>query len=203
MRATKIVATLGPASDQRIADLVAAGVDVFRVNFSHGLQAEHRTRVASIRAAAHQARRYVAVLADLQGPKIRVGRFGPPGAIELRLGASFAIDTHLADDAGDVTQVGTSYSDLPNQVDPGDILALGDGLIELEVTSVSGTRVDCVVRHGGELSDNKGINKRGGGLSAPALTNKDREDLRLACELEVIIRIHFGLEVIRVRANLR
>lgn len=185
MRATKIVATLGPASDERIADLVAAGVDVFRVNFSHGTQAEHRTRVASIRSAAQSARRYVAILADLQGPKIRVSRFAGEGHVHLEVGATFAIDTALAADAGDATQVGTSYTRLPAQVEPGDLLALGDGQIELEVTRVAGTRVECLVQHGGELSDNKGINKRGGGLSAPALTDKDRDDLRVACELDV------------------
>lgn len=185
MRATKIVATLGPASDERIADLIAAGVDVFRVNFSHGDHPEHWRRVASIRSAASEARRYVAILADLQGPKIRVGRFGASGHVNLEQGAAFAIDTALGIDAGDTTQVGTSYTDLPAQVEPGDVLALGDGLIELEVTAAEGTRVECVVQQGGELSNNKGINKRGGGLSAPALTDKDRADLRVACELGV------------------
>ncbi len=185
MRATKIVATLGPGSDARIADLVAAGVDVFRVNFSHGTHEEHAARVASIRAAAGEARRYVAILADLQGPKIRVTGFGVLAAVDLEVGASFAIDAGLAADAGSPLEVGTTYPDLTREVEAGDVLALGDGLIELEVRRVAGSRVECVVLHGGELGANKGINKRGGGLSAPALTDKDRADLEFACRLEV------------------
>ncbi len=183
MRATKIVATLGPASDRRIADLVAAGVDVFRVNFSHGTHEEHGARVASIRAAASEARRYVAILADLQGPKIRATGFGALESVELEVGNTFTIDTSLSADGGDATRVGTTYADLPQEVATGDVLALGDGLIELEVRDVRGPRVTCVVLHGGELSANKGINKRGGGLSAPALTDKDRDDLEFACGL--------------------
>ena len=146
---------------------------------------EHAARVASIRAAAGEARRYVAILADLQGPKIRVTGFGVLAAVDLEVGASFAIDAGLAADAGSPLEVGTTYPDLTREVEAGDVLALGDGLIELEVRRVAGSRVECVVLHGGELGANKGINKRGGGLSAPALTDKDRADLEFACRLEV------------------
>lgn len=185
MRATKVVATLGPASDPRIRELVEAGVDVFRLNFSHGTHAEHRERVGNIRAAATQVGRFVAVLADLQGPKIRTRGFASGGAIDLQAGADFCIDVTLAADAGDSTRVGTTYSHLAKEVHAGDVLVLGDGLIELGVEDTSDVAVFCRVLNGGELSSNKGINKRGGGLSAPALTTKDLTDLEVACAMGV------------------
>ena len=184
-RATKIVATLGPASDARIGELLEAGVDVFRLNLSHGTHAEHAARIERIRAESARLGRYVAIMADLQGPKIRIRGFAEAGPVVLRHGAAFAIDAALGDRAGDGACVGTTYASLPAEVGPGDRLVLGDGLIELEVTGVEGTRVDCRVTAGGELAAGQGINKRGGGLSAEALTDKDRADLAFACDRDV------------------
>lgn len=182
IRSTKIVATLGPASDSKIERLVAEGVDVFRLNFSHGSHAEHGERVRLIRDAASRLNRFVAILADLQGPKIRIRGFDGTDAVELVTGASFAIDGSLGEREGSAEQVGTSYGRLVEEVSPGDVLVLGDGLIELEVTSLQGSRIQCRVLSGGELGSAKGINKRGGGLSAKALTDRDRQDLAYACQ---------------------
>jgi len=186
MRRTKIVATLGPAtdSDEALDAIIRAGVDVVRLNFSHGDPDDHRQRLARLRAAADRVGRVVAVLGDLQGPKIRIERFRD-GRVYLEEGAPFALDAELDRDAGDQTQVGLTYTDLPRDVQPDDILLLDDGRIVLKVTAVNGTRVETTVVVGGELSNNKGINRQGGGLSAPAITDKDREDIRLAAELEV------------------
>jgi len=186
MRRTKIVATLGPAtdSDQALEKLVRAGVDVVRVNFSHGDPDSHRSRVRRIREASERVGRCVGVLGDLQGPKIRTARFRD-GQIELHEGATFALDASLAADAGDPTQVGLTYPELPGDVHPDDLLLLDDGRIVLRVVEVKGPRIETLVVVGGALSNNKGINRQGGGLSAPAITEKDREDIRLAAELEV------------------
>lgn len=184
MRSTKIVATLGPATDGLLEPLVAAGVDVFRLNFSHGHPAQHAKRLNEVRRAAESQKRYVAVLADLQGPKIRICAF-TPGSVELCEGDVFCIDAELGDSEGTRDSVGTTYLSLANELHTGDILVLGDGLIELEVTGTSDTIVNTRVIAGGTLDSNKGINKRGGGLSAPALTEKDKADLVFACELEV------------------
>ncbi|AGA32051.1 Pyruvate kinase [Thioalkalivibrio nitratireducens DSM 14787] len=186
MRRTKIVATLGPATDSghALEDLVRAGVDVVRVNFSHGDPDSHRTRVRRIREAADRVGRCVGVLGDLQGPKIRIARFRG-GEVELAEGDAFALDASLSGDAGDRTQVGLTYPDLPKDVRAGDVLLLDDGRLVLNVDSVSGPRIETTVVVGGTLSNNKGINRQGGGLSAPAITEKDREDIRLAAELEV------------------
>lgn len=181
IRNTKIVATLGPASDSRIEALAAAGVDVFRLNFSHGSHAEHGERVRVIREAAARLGAFVAILADLQGPKIRIRGFAGGDAVELEDAAPFAIDSSLGEHDGTSGQVGTSHQTLADEVTPGDVLVLGDGLIELEVRSIAGRRVECRVRDGGTLGAGKGINKRGGGLSAKALTDKDRADLAFAC----------------------
>ncbi|MEM7218814.1 MAG: pyruvate kinase [Pseudomonadota bacterium] len=180
-RQTKIVATLGPASDGLIPQLVSAGVDVFRCNFSHGTHAEHEARIRRIREAAQQQERFVAVLGDLQGPKIRITGFSGGRPVVLQNDAAFAIDTAHAADAGTGDIVGTTYKPLPAEVMAGDVLVLGDGLVELEVQGTQGTRVDCRVRLGGKVASNQGINKRGGGLSAPALTDKDHYDLAFAC----------------------
>ena len=185
MRGTKIVATLGPASDPLIDTLVKTGVDVFRVNFSHGSHAEHARRIELVRAAAVAANRFVAILADLQGPKIRIGKFADTDSIELETGATFAIDASLADDAGDTNQISTTYAKLATEISPNDILVLGDGLIELAVKDVVNTRIECLVTVGGRLGASQGINKRGGGLSAPALTSKDEQDIAFACAQEV------------------
>jgi pyruvate kinase len=185
-RRTKIVATLGPATDPPdVADaIIAAGVDVVRLNLSHDSHDRHRARASLIRERAQAAGQDLAVLMDLQGPKIRIGKF-KQGKIELVRGESFAIDISCGIADGDQTQVGTTYAPLAEDVRPGDTLLLDDGAIELWVESVSATgRVDCQVVVGGPLSNNKGINKKGGGLSAPALTDKDKDDIRFAAEID-------------------
>ncbi len=185
MRRTKIVATLGPAVDagDTLAQMIAAGVNVVRLNFSHGEHDEHRRRVEAVRAAAQAQERDVGVLMDLQGPKIRIQRFRG-GEIELAEGAQFTLDVSLAPDAGDEKRVGVTYRELPRDVSPGDTLVLGDGELALDVDKVDGPRVCCTVKSGGALSDHKGINRLGGGLSAQALTEKDRRDIQLAAELD-------------------
>jgi len=186
LRRTKIVATLGPATDEPgvIAGMVKAGVDVARLNFSHGTRDSQRARVGKLRQAAREAGRYVGILADLAGPKIRIESFRE-GKVQLAEGAPFALDTALDAAAGSVTEVGCAYTNLPTDVRAGDTLLLADGQIVLEVDKVSGTRIGCVVRSGGELSNRKGVNRQGGGISAPALTDKDLEDIRLAAELGI------------------
>jgi pyruvate kinase len=186
LRRTKIVATLGPATDEPgvIAGMVEAGLDVARLNFSHGTREAQRQRVLRLHQAAREAGRYVGVLADLAGPKIRIESFRE-GRVQLLEGAPFALDTALDPTAGTVSEVGCAYANLPADVHPGDTLLLSDGQIVLEVERVSGTRISCVVRSGGELSNRKGVNRQGGGISAPALTDKDLEDIRLAAELGI------------------
>ena len=183
-RRTKIVATLGPASSSApvVAALIDAGVDVFRLNFSHGQVGEHRARAALVRTLAAAAGREVALLGDLQGPKIRIRSFRD-GAVVLREGAAFALDCDLPDGAGDGGAVGVDLASLPGSVAPGDVLILDDGRISLTVAAVRGQRIECTVRMGGRLSDRKGLNRRGGGLSAPALTGRDREDIAHAAEI--------------------
>ncbi|MFC0269353.1 pyruvate kinase [Kushneria aurantia] len=186
IRRTKIVATLGPASDREgvLDAMVRAGVDVVRLNFSHGSADDHRRRVAAVREAAGRQQRNVAILGDLQGPKIRIARFAN-GPVELSNDSKFVIDVSLGRDAGDQHQVGCDYRELADDVDSGDVLLLDDGRIELEVEQVEGSRIECRVKVGGKLSNNKGINKQGGGLSAAALTDKDLEDMKTAIDLEV------------------
>jgi len=172
LRATKIVATLGPASSsaEQIAALVAAGVDVFRLNFSHGSAQDHTSRAELIRREAAAQRRDVGILADLQGPKIRVGTFAQ-GRVTLQTGARFRFDIDCTE--GDEARVGLDYPELVHDVHGGDTLLLNDGLISMRVDAVGPRTIDCTVLEGGELSDRKGINRQGGGLSAPALTDKD------------------------------
>jgi pyruvate kinase len=183
-RRTKIVATLGPASSSSptIGALIAAGVDVFRLNFSHGSVEEHRARASLVREHAVRAGREVALLGDLQGPKIRIRSFRD-GAVELRPGEAFTLDCGMPDGAGDRHAVGVDLANLPECVAPGDVLILDDGRISLTVSGVQGQRVDCTVRMGGRLSNRKGLNRLGGGLSAPSLTERDREDIAHAAEL--------------------
>ncbi len=183
-RRTKILTTLGPATDDDnvLRELLMAGADVVRINFSHGDHEAIRQRVAQVRRVSQSIEKYVGILGDLQGPKIRVDRFRD-GGIDLKVGANFALDNSLASDAGDETQVSTSYAALTTDVGPGDVLLLDDGQVVLEVTSVEGERIETIVQVGGKLSDRKGINRLGGGLSAQALTDKDRDDIKVAAEL--------------------
>jgi pyruvate kinase len=183
---TKIVATLGPATDRPgvLDGILRAGVDVVRINFSHGTLADRERRVREVRAAGARIGRDIGILGDLQGPKIRVEQFAG-GPVELEEGAAFTLDASLPADAGDVHAVGVTYKALPQDVRPGDLLLLNDGAITLEVERVEGPRVACRVRVGGTLSDGKGINRLGGGLSAGALTDKDREDIRVAAALDL------------------
>lgn len=185
LRRTKIVATIGPASDdpKMLDRIIEAGVDVVRLNFSHGTVEEHLARAERVRERARAHGRQVGVLADLQGPKIRIERFAA-GPIQLEEGMSFILDTAMAPDAGTLERVGTAYKQLPEDVKRGDTLLLDDGRILLWVDDVSGTEVHTRVVQGGELSDRKGINRQGGGLSAPALTDKDRADIRVAAQMQ-------------------
>ena len=182
-RRTKIVATLGPAStDARTLErMIEAGLDVVRMNFSHGTADEHRNRVELVRNLARKAGRAVGVLVDLQGPKIRIGKF-EKGHITLQGGEKFILDADR--ELGDADGVGLDYKDLPTDVRAGDTLLLDDGRLVLNVTGVKGSRISTVVEQGGVLSNNKGINRRGGGLTAPALTEKDMRDIVTAAELK-------------------
>ena len=179
-RATKIVATLGPASsDPAVLErLIRAGVDVVRLNFSHGTAADHIARAELVRSVADKVGKPVALMADLQGPKIRVGKFAE-GRVMLVAGEPFVLDAQRSE-PGDVHGVGLDYKELPRDVRPGDTLLLNDGLLKLTVEAVRGEQVHTRVVLGGELSNNKGINKAGGGLTAPALTMKDMEDIKTA-----------------------
>lgn len=185
MRRTKIVATLGPATDppNTLRRVLGAGVDVVRLNFSHGRAEDHRLRAMAVREHADILGRDIGVLCDLQGPKIRIESFAA-GSAELVEGQAFALDTSLDRAAGDSTAVGCAYADLPRDVTPGDVLLLNDGAIVLIVSTVIGTRIETVVQVGGVLGNRKGINRQGGGLSAAALTDKDREDVLHAVALD-------------------
>jgi pyruvate kinase len=182
-RRTKIVATLGPATDGDVMPrLVAAGVDVVRLNLSHDSHDRHRERAQRIRELCTADGPEVGVLVDLQGPKIRIGRFRD-GPIELVVGDRFTIDADCGLEDGGWERVGTTYPGLAGDLGVGDTLLLDDGAIELLVDGIEGASVHCSVVVGGTLSSNKGINKKGGGLSAPALTDKDRRDIRFAADI--------------------
>jgi len=183
-RATKIVATLGPASSDLVIleKMINAGVNVVRLNFSHGTAQDHIDRAGMVREAAQRAGREVAIMADLQGPKIRVGKFAE-GRVMLENGVSFVLDASRTE-LGDLSGVGLDYKELPRDTRVGDVLLLNDGLIVLTVDAVRGDAVHTTVRIGGELSNNKGINKQGGGLTAPALTGKDMDDIRTAMSFQ-------------------
>lgn len=184
-RRTKIVATLGPATDdsQVLERLIRAGVDVVRLNFSHGSATDHIHRAQQVRKLAAAQGRDVGILADLQGPKIRIERFRE-GSVDLSEGERFSLDAELPADAGTQDRVGITYKALPQDVDMGNALLLDDGRIVLLVEAVEGSCIHCRVEVGGRLSDKKGINLLGGGLSAPALTAKDKEDIRTAAQLQ-------------------
>jgi len=181
-RATKIVATIGPASTSPdiLLQMLQAGLDVVRFNFSHGTADDHRQRAEIVREAARQVGREVAIMADLQGPKIRVGKFENNKTM-LVAGNPFILDANCT--LGNNERVGLDYKDLPRDLRAGDVLLLNDGLIVLDVTRVIGEEIHTTVKVGGELSNNKGINRQGGGLTAPALTEKDMEDIKTAMSL--------------------
>lgn len=183
LRRTKIVATLGPASnDPKVLDrMIEAGVDVVRLNFSHGSAEEHIRSAELVRSLAKTRGRAVGVLVDLQGPKIRIGRF-KDGKVTLKEGDRFVLDADCK--LGDQSRVGLDYPDLVKDVSRGSTLLLDDGRIELWVEEVEGNQVICKVVRGGLLSNNKGINRKGGGLSASALTDKDIEDIKTAAQLQ-------------------
>ena len=184
LRRTKIVATLGPSTDApgMLARIIAEGVNVVRLNLSHGQPDDHRARADAVRAAASEAGREVGILADLQGPKIRIETFAN-GPVELVDGASFVLDCQPDVAPGDATRVGVSYYGLPGDVHAGDVLLLDDGLVALTVLEVVGPEVRCQVLIGGKLSNRKGLNRQGGGLSVTALSDKDKADIKLAAEI--------------------
>jgi pyruvate kinase len=186
LRRTKIVATVGPATDDLavLTGMMRNGVDVVRLNASHGTVEDRRKRLSLVREAARIADRCVGILLDLSGPKIRIEGFRE-GRVMLKEGQPFALDTALDPKGGTIDSVGVAYKDLPKDVTAGDVLLLNDGQIVLDVDGVSGTRIDTRVRAGGELSDRKGLNRQGGGISAPALSDRDREDIKFGAQEEV------------------
>jgi pyruvate kinase len=186
LRRTKIVATVGPATDElgTLTDMMGAGLDVVRLNASHGTVEDRRHRLQLVREAAGRADKCIGVLLDLGGPKIRIEGFRD-GKVTLQEGQAFALDTQLNPKAGTSEVVGVAYKDLPKDVLAGDTLLLADGQIVLDVERVSGTRIETRVRVAGELSDRKGLNRQGGGISAPALSDKDREDIRFAAQEQI------------------
>ena len=186
LRRTKIVATLGPATSSIAAlrEIIRAGTDVVRLNFSHGSPEDHRQRAENVLTAAKLEQRHVALLADLQGPKIRVARF-TNNKVHLNIGQEFILDPSMDRDAGNEQAVGLDFPTLGKDLNAGDILLLDDGRIILEVTKVEDIKVYTTVKVGGTLSNNKGINLQGGGLSAAALTDKDRADLKVAADIGV------------------
>ncbi|WP_249517505.1 pyruvate kinase, partial [Escherichia coli] len=186
LRRTKIVTTLGPATDRdnNLEKVIAAGANVVRMNFSHGSPEDHKMRADKVREIAAKLGRHVAILGDLQGPKIRVSTF-KEGKVFLNIGDKFLLDANLGKGEGDKEKVGIDYKGLPADVVPGDILLLDDGRVQLKVLEVQGMKVFTEVTVGGPLSNNKGINKLGGGLSAEALTEKDKADIKTAALIGV------------------
>ncbi len=186
LRRTKIVTTLGPSTDKddHLEQIIAAGANVVRLNFSHGSPEDHKIRAEKVKTIAAQLGTHVAILGDLQGPKIRVSTF-KEGKIHLCVGDSFTLDADLDVGMGHQEAVGIDYKELPKDVMPNDLLLLDDGRVQLKVTSVEGNKVHTKVTMGGVLSNNKGINKKGGGLSADALTEKDKQDILTAAEIKV------------------
>ena len=185
-RRTKIVTTLGPATDNEksLSELFKAGANVVRMNFSHGSAEDHLKRTRMVRKVAQELDHNVAILGDLQGPKIRIARF-KNSKIELKPGDEFVLDANLDGESGNNKTVGIDYKELPKDCKPGDMLLLDDGRVELEITKIEGDKVFTQTVIGGPLSNNKGINLKGGGLSAAALTNKDMDDIKLAAEMGV------------------
>ncbi|MGF1683769.1 pyruvate kinase [Photobacterium minamisatsumaniensis] len=186
LRRTKIVTTLGPATDRdnNLEKVIAAGANVVRMNFSHGSPEDHIQRTQTVREIAAKLGKHVAILGDLQGPKIRVSTF-KDNKIQLAIGDKFTLDSDLPKGEGNQQAVGLDYKELPNDVETGDVLLLDDGRVQLRVTAVEGNKVHTEVTVGGPLSNNKGINKKGGGLSAEALTDKDKADILTAAKMGV------------------
>ncbi len=186
-RRTKIIATLGPATDspEKMRALLTAGVNVVRINLSHGSQAQQASRILLAQKCAQELNKIIGVLVDLQGPKIRIARFADENGIVLAEGDNFALDAKLDTNAGNQAVVGLDYPELPAQVAPEDHLLLDDGRIVLIVKRVRGSRVECEVLAGGKLTSNKGLNRKGGGLSAPSLTEKDLKDIEFLSQYTV------------------
>lgn len=186
LRRTKILATLGPSTDtvEQIEAILMAGANVVRMNFSHGTAEDHINRANRVRTAAKKLGKYVAILGDLQGPKIRVAKF-ENNSIILKVGDRFILDADMDRGAGNQYAVGIDYKALPGDVSAGDLLLLDDGRIQLSVIDVQGNKINTIVTVAGKLSNNKGINRLGGGLSAEALTDKDKEDIKTAAKIGV------------------
>lgn len=186
-RRTKIVTTLGPATDRddNLRKIIQAGANVVRLNFSHGTADEHIRRANKARSIAIELNVHIAILGDLQGPKIRISTFKDNRAVELKLDQNFTLDADLAAGLGDEYRVGIDYKALPQDVTIGDILMLDDGRVQLRVEQVIGNKIETRVTIAGALSNNKGINKQGGGLSAAALTEKDKQDIITAAAIQV------------------
>jgi pyruvate kinase len=185
-RRTKIVTTLGPATDRdnNLEKIILAGANVVRMNFSHGTADDHRLRAKQVRALAEKLGRHIAILGDLQGPKIRISTF-ENNKIDLNIDDEFILDADLAPGLGTIESVGIDYKTLPKDVHPNDLLLLDDGRVQLLITAIEGHKIYTKVTVGGPLSNNKGINKKGGGLSAQALTDKDKRDILVAAEIGV------------------
>ncbi|NNK37290.1 MAG: pyruvate kinase, partial [Xanthomonadales bacterium] len=183
-RRTKIIATLGPGTDEPgvLEGLIRAGVDVFRLNMSHGDAESHEQRARMVRNAARKLRWQVGLLVDLQGPKIRVETF-ENGSVKLESGDHFTLDSVDTTTPGNDRRVGVSYAGLPDDVKPGDVLLLDDGLISMQVQLVEGGQVHCLVENGGKLSNRKGLNLQGGGLSVAGLAKHDEPHIELAARM--------------------
>lgn len=187
LRRTKIIATLGPTTDQgnNLEKIITSGTNIVRLNFSHGKIKEHIIRAEKVREIASRLNKYIAILGDLQGPKIRISTFKNNKKIYLKAGDDFILDTTITNNQGNQKCVGVDYEKLPQEVYPGDLLLLDDGKIQLKVISIHNSKIYTKVITGGILSNNKGINKLGGGLSAKVLTNKDKTDIITAAKIGV------------------
>lgn len=186
-RRTKIIATLGPATDpeEKMKALIAAGVNIVRINMSHGNHRAHRDRILLVQSCAKALNKIVGILVDLQGPKIRIAKFADPNGVMLKEDDPFILDADYPVDKGNQTRVGLDYPSLPQEVVAGDELLLDDGRLVMEVSRVIGAAIHCIVKSGGQLCSNKGLNRKGGGLSAPSLTEKDKEDIDFIATMPV------------------
>ena len=204
-RRTKILATLGPSTDEPdvLKGILDAGVNVVRINFSHNNEKEHLARIAQVREYEKENDVFIGVMMDLQGPKIRIASF-KSGKIELKNGGKFTLDAGLPESDGDEGSVGLAYKELPNDLSIGNTLLLDDGKIILQVDEISGKKIKTKVIQGGTLSNNKGINLRGGGLSASALTEKDKQDIVTAAKADAdYVAISFPVNADDVRETKR